>query len=230
MILGLGLFWFQSRLAKNEELKRITIELLDIAKSSNIDIKERKIRIIRDIRNLRAHIPILIEFNLSNFEGDEINLISSLLWNPDFSNSNLTGLEFNKAQLLQGNAKSTKFNYCKFRNGIFHGCDFTNAKFFEVDFYGAKLTDSNFTRADLTRSYNLETKQLLDVWSLYNCKMEKKLKNELLKLKPVLFQKRNTKYKNITLHKYRNIYFDAKYGNRWNKTIEDILDNSTTSL
>lgn len=230
IILGLGLFWFQSRLEKNDELKKMTIELLEISKSSNKDIKERKVRIIRDIKNLRAKIPILVEFNLSNFEGYEIDLTSSMLWNPEFSKSNLTGLEFNKAQILQGNAISTKFNYCKFRNGIFHGCDFTDSKFYEVDLSAAQLTDSNFTGADLTGAYNLEIQQLLDVWSLYNCKMEQELKNELYKLKPVLFQKRKNKYRKLTLNKFRSIYFDAKYGNHWNKKIEDTIDSSTNSF
>ncbi|WP_319759551.1 pentapeptide repeat-containing protein [Maridesulfovibrio sp.] len=122
--------------------------------------------------------------NLRQVLAIETQFKQSRLKKACLTNATLDGANFNKANLVQTNFTNATLTYANFSGANLENSDFTN-----TDLLGTCFHDSYLVCTNLASSKRLTAKQLYTVNTLYKAKLPKKIKKELRKAYPHLFEK-----------------------------------------
>jgi len=123
------------------------------------------------------------------------NLYGAILQGMDFRGTNFNGAVLTGTDLRGADLREAKFQGAKFEGADLSWTDLQGADLREAGFQGAKfegteINHANLQGADLSGAKNLTIDMLLEAGSLYQVKgLDPKMKKELRKKKPGLFEK-----------------------------------------
>ncbi|MCE9926278.1 pentapeptide repeat-containing protein [Aeromonas media] len=208
-VVGILIFWLDSRRNKMSEIRRLEEEISDYATLDNPEINIKKQGNIKRLHGLgvftiNVQNLTLNDLNIKNIALKNSNLIGLKLKNGFLSDSKFIENEMRSSNFEKTKLKATAFNSCSMYKSIFigsvcrgtvfektnlsevnfEGCDLQSANFHESKIYNSTFKDANLRQCSFKNVEGIDVSEIAKARCVDYIHMSPELLKKLYALRP----------------------------------------------